>query len=138
MAAASTPVNLSEFVAVARARMEPSAFDCYAGGLGDERALAKNRLAFDRLALGPRVLVDDSAVSLWTTVLDETLSFPEISRQPRSIVLGHSDGEPAAARAARERFSKTPRAELELAVALARCPSVASVDRSLIAFRPMR
>ena len=42
--------------------MERSAYDYYAGGAGDERTLAANRAAFDRINLRPRVLVDVSAI----------------------------------------------------------------------------
>ena len=43
-----------------RARIEPGAWDYYAGGAGDERSLAENRAAWDRIRLLPRVLVDVS------------------------------------------------------------------------------
>mgnify|MGYP003544159748 CR=1 FL=1 len=39
-------LNISDFEAIARSRMEPTAFDYYAGGSGDERTLADNIAAF--------------------------------------------------------------------------------------------
>jgi 4-hydroxymandelate oxidase len=95
------PLNLLEFEALARARMEPAAYDYYAGAAGDERTLAENRLGFDRLALRPRVLVDVSTIRLETSVLGQLLSFPVLLAPTALNRLGHPDGEVAAARAAR-------------------------------------
>ncbi len=56
------PVNISEFEALARERMSQQAFDYVAGGADDEITLAKNRAAFERFTLYPRVLIDVSTV----------------------------------------------------------------------------
>ena len=95
-----TPLNLREFEALARARMEPSAFDYYAGGANDERTLAENEKAFARIALRPRVLVDVESVDTTTTVLDTPLPMPVALAPTAFNRLGHPDGELAAARAA--------------------------------------
>ena len=93
------PLNVSEFEALARARMEPAAFDYYAGGAGDERTLDDNRAAFDRVVLRPRVLVDVGQVSLRTSLLGLDLALPILLAPTAFNRLVHPDGELAAARA---------------------------------------
>ena len=92
--------NISDFEALARARMQPSAYDYYAGGAEDEWTLAENVRAFDRLALRPRVLAGVENVDLRTSLLGQALPFP-LGLAPTAFNrLGHPDGERAAARAA--------------------------------------
>jgi isopentenyl diphosphate isomerase/L-lactate dehydrogenase-like FMN-dependent dehydrogenase len=94
------PVNIVEFEAIARARMEPSAYDYYAGGAGDERTLAENRLGFDRVVFRPRVLVDVTHIDTSVDLLGARLSFPVLLAPTAFNRLGHPDGEIAAVRAA--------------------------------------
>ncbi len=94
------PLNLGEFEAIARARMEPAAFDYYAGGAADELTVAENRAAFDRVRLRPRVLVDVSVVDTRVTILGDALRTPVLLAPTALNRLGHPDGELAAARAA--------------------------------------
>lgn len=98
---AVAPLTLDEYEALARERLDRSAYDYYAGGAGDERTLAANREAFDAIPLRPRVLVDVSAIDLRTTVLGEPLALPVMLAPTAFNRLGHPDGEMAAARAAR-------------------------------------
>jgi 4-hydroxymandelate oxidase len=100
MMSTADPLNLSDFEALARERMEPAAFDYYAGAAGDEQTLAENRRAFSRLVFRPRVLVDVTSVHLNTTVIGAPLSFPVMLAPTAFNRLGHADGERAAARAA--------------------------------------
>jgi 4-hydroxymandelate oxidase len=80
--------------------MAPAAYDYYAGGAGDERTLAENRAAFDRVVLRPRMLAGTETVDTATSLLDERLTMP-IALAPTAFArLGHPDGELAAARAA--------------------------------------
>ena len=94
------PVNVLEFEALARERMEPSAYDYYAGAAGDERTLAENRLGFDRVVFRPRVLVDVTRIDPSVDLLGARLSFPVMLAPTAFNRLGHPDGELAAARAA--------------------------------------
>jgi 4-hydroxymandelate oxidase len=94
------PVNVSEFEALARERMSPSAYDYYAGGAEDEITLAANREAFRRIALKPRVLTGACEISLATDVLGVPLALPVFLSPTAFNKLGHPDGETAAARAA--------------------------------------
>ncbi len=94
------PVNALDFEPLARARMEPAAYDYYAGGAGDEQTLARNRDAFAGVRLRPRVLAGVDQIDVSTSVLEDTLAFP-IALAPTAFNrLGHQDGELAAARAA--------------------------------------
>jgi 4-hydroxymandelate oxidase len=100
MAQGQDPVNVLEFEALARARMEPSAYDYFAGGAGDELTLAENRAAFNRVRFVPRMLVDVTQVDPSTTLLGQRLAFPVMLAPTALNRLGHPDGELAAARAA--------------------------------------
>ena len=95
------PLTLDDYEALARERMERSAYDYYAGGAGDERTLAANRAAFDRINLRPRVLVDVSAIDTATSVLGQAIDVPVLLAPTAFNRLAHPDGEMAAARAAR-------------------------------------
>jgi len=94
------PVCVADFERLAEARLEPGAFGYYAGGAGDERALAGNVAAWERLRLRPRVLVDVSEVSTGTTVLGTPVSMPLLVAPTAIQRLAHPDGEPGMARAA--------------------------------------
>jgi len=94
------PVNISDFEAIARERMTPSAFDYYAGGAEDEVTLSENREAFRRIALRPRMLVGADRVATSIDLLGSPLPYP-IGLAPTAFnKLGHPEGEVAAARAA--------------------------------------
>jgi 4-hydroxymandelate oxidase len=95
------PLTVDEYEAMARERMERSAYDYYAGGSGDEQTLAGNRSAFDAIRLRPRVLVDVSRIDLRTTVIGQPIDFPVMLAPTAFNRLAHPDGELAAARAAR-------------------------------------
>ncbi len=95
-----TPLNVDEFEHLARERMDGASYDYYAGAAGDERTLADNRAAFDRVTLRPRVLVDVSAIDLRTTVVGQPIDFPVMLAPTAFNRLANPDGEMAAARAA--------------------------------------
>jgi isopentenyl diphosphate isomerase/L-lactate dehydrogenase-like FMN-dependent dehydrogenase len=94
------PVNIQDFQALARERMEKSAYDYFTGGSGDEVTLARNDLAFDQWALRPRMLAGVSQVDTSTTRLGHALAVPILLAPTAFNKLGHPDGEVAAARAA--------------------------------------
>lgn len=93
-------LNVLDFEAIARTRMEPTAFDYYAGGSGDERTLADNISAYDRWTFVPRVLVNAESVDLSRTVAGTPLRFPVMLAPTAFNRLAHVEGELAAARAA--------------------------------------
>jgi 4-hydroxymandelate oxidase len=98
----ATPITVSDFEPLARERMSatPGAWDYYAGGAGDERTLADNRLAWDRLRLRPRVLVDVSDRDLATAAFGVALSHPIVVAPTAAHDLAHADGERLTARGA--------------------------------------
>lgn len=69
-------VNVDDFEAAARERLDPGAYGYMAGGAGDEHTLRENRAAFERWELRPRVLVDISSVSTTATVLGTEVALP--------------------------------------------------------------
>ncbi|HEY8103237.1 MAG TPA: alpha-hydroxy acid oxidase [Gaiellaceae bacterium] len=95
----SDPVCVADYEALAESRLEPGAFGYYAGGAGDEQALAGNVEAWRRLRLRPRVLVDVSEVSTETTVLGTPVSMPLLVAPTAIQRLAHPDGELGMARA---------------------------------------
>jgi 4-hydroxymandelate oxidase len=94
------PINVADFEKIARERMEPSAFDYYAGGANDERTAADNLRAFDRWVIRPRMLAGVREVDTSTTLLGSPLTLPVALAPTAFNRLGHPDGELAAARAA--------------------------------------
>lgn len=96
----SEPVNILEFEALARANVEPGAWDYISGGAEDEITLRENRAAFERTFLRPRYLVDVSKRDLSTTVLGTKIPFPLLLSPAGYHSLSHPDGECETARAA--------------------------------------
>jgi isopentenyl diphosphate isomerase/L-lactate dehydrogenase-like FMN-dependent dehydrogenase len=94
------PINLKDFEALARERLDRGAFDYFAGGAEDERTLAENCRAFERVVFRPRMLVDTSLVDTSTTIAGRPLAVPIMLAPAAFNRLGHPDGELAAARAA--------------------------------------
>jgi isopentenyl diphosphate isomerase/L-lactate dehydrogenase-like FMN-dependent dehydrogenase len=91
---------VGDFERLAERRLDAGAFGYYAGGAGDEQALAANLAAWRRLRLRPRVLVDVSDVSTATTVLGTPVSMPLLVAPTAIQRLAHPDGERGMARAA--------------------------------------
>src|SRR5579871_3757151 len=65
-----------EIVLAARRNLRQGAWDYVAGGAESETTMRRNRLAFDRLAFRPRVLVDVSQVDTSVTFLGQRLRIP--------------------------------------------------------------
>ena len=98
MTKAQRPIAVAEYEALARERVEPGAWDYQSGGAGDERSLADNRAAWDRLRLRPRVLVDVATRDLATTAFGVALTHPIIVAPTAAHHLSHADAELASAR----------------------------------------
>jgi 4-hydroxymandelate oxidase len=94
------PINLFEYEQLALEYLSPMALDYYRSGAGDEITLQDNRVAFNRIKLRPRMLVDVSEINLSTTVLGENLSFPLLIAPMAFQCLAHPEGELATATAA--------------------------------------
>lgn len=93
------PINLDDYEALAREQLPAMVFDYYFGGAGDEITVRENRLAWQRLRLRPRVLVDVGTRDLSTTVLGRKISLPVLTAPCAFNALAHPDGELAVARA---------------------------------------
>jgi L-lactate dehydrogenase (cytochrome) len=87
---------------LARRRLPRAVYDFVEGGAGDERTVTRNRAAFDRLLLRPRVLVDVSKREQATTVLGQRVATPVLVSPTGMAGLCWPKGEVAAARAAHE------------------------------------
>jgi isopentenyl diphosphate isomerase/L-lactate dehydrogenase-like FMN-dependent dehydrogenase len=94
------PVCVADYERLAEETLDPGAFGYYAGGAGDELALAENVAAWRRVRLRPRVLVDVAEVSAATTVLETPVSMPVLVAPTAIQRLAHPDGEEGMARAA--------------------------------------
>jgi 4-hydroxymandelate oxidase len=93
-------VNVDDFEAAARERLEPGAYGYVAGGAGDEHTLRGNAAAFERWELRPRVLVDVGSVTAATTVLGSEVTLPVLVAPTAFQRLCDPEGELATARAA--------------------------------------
>jgi isopentenyl diphosphate isomerase/L-lactate dehydrogenase-like FMN-dependent dehydrogenase len=96
----SEPLNVADYEAVARDKLDAGAYGYFAGGAGDEWTLAENVRAFNRWILRPRMLVDVGSVSTAATVLGADLSMPILVAPTAFQRLAWPEGETATARAA--------------------------------------
>ncbi|HZT32581.1 MAG TPA: alpha-hydroxy-acid oxidizing protein [Bryobacteraceae bacterium] len=93
-------VNLFEVEEVARQRLAPELFESIAAGAGAGLTLGRNREAFDRITLRPRVLVDVRAMDLGTQLLGRKLETPILVAPTSRQTLLHPEGELATLRGA--------------------------------------
>jgi len=94
------PLTVADIADLARARLDRAVWDFIEGGAGDERTLAANRAAFDRVWLRPSVLTGAGAPRLGTTVLGRAWAIPVGIAPLAYHTLVHPDGELATVRAA--------------------------------------
>lgn len=83
---------------VARARLEPAAFDYFAGGSGDERSLDEAVAAWDRWRFLPHVLCDVGVPDTSLQLLGMPLASPIVAAPIANHALVHDDGELASAK----------------------------------------
>lgn len=95
--------RIDEFEEVARQRLSPMVYAYYSGGAGREGTLSRNRKAWEEIPIWYRVLVDVSARSTATTLLDTSLPFPLLAAPTALHKLAHPEGEVATARACSSR-----------------------------------
>lgn len=69
-------LSLDEFASLARERLDPAVWDFIEGGAGEERTLAANTAAFDRVPLRPSVLRGAGSPHTGTTILGRTWDAP--------------------------------------------------------------
>lgn len=95
-------VTNEEIIQEARRRTTQGVWDYLTGGSESETTLRRNRLAFDRVAFRPRILVDVSKVDPSTTLFGHKLRIPAILAPIGSLEVFHPDGGAASTRAATE------------------------------------
>ena len=94
------PLNVWDYERLAAERVPPETWCYFAGGADDEVTLRANLLAYRRLRLRPRMLVDVETVSTETTVLGTRVSMPLLVAPLAYQGLLDPEGEAATARAA--------------------------------------
>jgi isopentenyl diphosphate isomerase/L-lactate dehydrogenase-like FMN-dependent dehydrogenase len=97
---APQPVNIFEYEALAKERIEKGHYDFIAGGATDEITIRRTRAVFDSIMLRPRMMVDVSQRDMRTTVLGQNISLPVMLDPAGNHSAAHSDAEIASARAA--------------------------------------
>ncbi len=94
------PINVQQYEALARARIEPGAWAFYSSGADDEVTLRANRRAFERVHLLPRMLRGVRKADLRATVLGTSVSMPILVAPTALQGLACAEGECATAQAA--------------------------------------
>ena len=95
-------VSNEEIVQKARQNLIQGVWDYLVGGSESETTMRRNRLAFDRVAFRPRVLVDVSEINPATTFLGHTLRIPVILAPIGSLQVFTRGGGADATKAAAE------------------------------------
>ena len=95
-------VSNEEIIQEARRRVNQGAWDYLVGGSESETTLRRNRLAFDRIAFRPRILIDVSSVDPSTTFMGQTLRIPAILAPIGSLQVFHPEAGVASTKAATE------------------------------------
>jgi L-lactate dehydrogenase (cytochrome) len=102
MRALDRALTIDDLRRLARRRLPRAVFDFVEGGAGDERTVARNRAAFERLLFRPRALVDVSKRDQATVVLGERVATPVLVSPTGMAGLCWPKGEVAAARGAQD------------------------------------
>jgi glycolate oxidase len=95
-------VSNEEIIQEARRRVIQGTWDYLVGGSESETTLRRNRLAFDRIAFRPRILVDVSEIDPSTTFMGQKLRIPAILAPIGSLQVFHPDAAVGSTRAATE------------------------------------
>ena len=95
-----TALTLADYARLAQAGLDAGTWDFIDGGAGEERTLAANLKAFDRIRLLPRVLTGIDQPDVATQILGRTWMAPLAIAPMAYHTLAHPDGELATVRAA--------------------------------------
>ena len=95
-------LNSFDFESVAREVMEPQAWGYYSSGGDDEITLRDNHLAFQRITMRPRILVNVREIDMTTQILGVPASVPLYFTATALAKLAHQDGEVAIVKAAKK------------------------------------
>merc|ERR1719215_2301173 len=95
-------LNTFDFESVARETMEPQAWGYYSSGGHDEITLRDNHMAFQRITMRPRILVNVREIDMTTDVLGVPSSLPLYFTATALAKLAHQEGEVGIVRAAKK------------------------------------
>eukprot|EP00933_Yihiella_yeosuensis_P004233 TRINITY_DN108609_c0_g1_i1.p1 TRINITY_DN108609_c0_g1~~TRINITY_DN108609_c0_g1_i1.p1 ORF type:complete len:512 (-),score=165.88 TRINITY_DN108609_c0_g1_i1:192-1727(-) len=93
-------LNTFDFESVAREVMEPQGWGYYSSGGDDEITLRDNHLAFQRITMRPRILINVRDIKLNTSFLGVEASLPLYFTATALAKLAHKDGEVGIVKAA--------------------------------------
>jgi len=91
-------INIADYEKAARAVLDATHFDYYAGGAEERATLEENRAAYERLRLHYRVMRDVSAIDLSVSLPGVRLPFPILSAPTAFHRMAHDEGEVATRR----------------------------------------
>jgi 4-hydroxymandelate oxidase len=94
------PVNVMEFAPLAKAKLDPLAWEYLDGGSEDEFSLRDSRTAFNRIVIRPRVLVNVQKIDLSLELFGKKIDYPILLDPAGGKNCFHPDGENVVARAA--------------------------------------
>merc|ERR1719355_549812 len=95
-------LNTFDFESVARETLEPQAWGYYSSGGDDEITLRDNHMAFQRITMRPRILVNVRDIDMTTSFLGASASLPLYFTATALAKLAHQDGEVGIVRAAKK------------------------------------
>merc|ERR550532_2119274 len=95
-------LNTFDFESAARETMEPQAWGYYSSGGDDEITLRDNHLAFQRVTMRPRILVNVREIDMTTALLGVPSALPLYFTATALAKLAHPDGELGIVRAAKK------------------------------------
>eukprot|EP00933_Yihiella_yeosuensis_P045475 TRINITY_DN4085_c0_g1_i1.p1 TRINITY_DN4085_c0_g1~~TRINITY_DN4085_c0_g1_i1.p1 ORF type:complete len:512 (+),score=164.96 TRINITY_DN4085_c0_g1_i1:79-1614(+) len=95
-------LNTFDFESVAREVMEPQAWGYYSSGGDDEITLRDNHLAFQRITMRPRILINVREIDLSTTMLGVKTTLPLYFTATALAKLAHKEGEVGIVKAAKK------------------------------------
>lgn len=96
------PINVYDYEALAEQRLASGAWAFYCAGAGDEVTLRRNRAAFERIQLLPRILAGYGAADTATTVLGTRVGMPILVAPTAAHGMACAEAECATARGAGE------------------------------------
>lgn len=70
------PINVFDFMALAKKKLDPMAWDYLDGGSEDEQSLRDNRAVFSKVVIRPKALVDVHHIDMSTQIFGKKIDFP--------------------------------------------------------------
>ncbi|MGH9658259.1 MAG: alpha-hydroxy acid oxidase [Bryobacteraceae bacterium] len=117
------PANVFDFAPLAKAKLDPIAWDYLEGGSEDEVSLRDNRAAFNRIIIRPRALVDVHKIDLSLELFGIKLDYPILLDPAGGKNCFHADGENVvAAAAARAKALQITNVSIQKLVASGKAP----------------